>query len=138
MWRQLDAAKPAAKLFVALALVALAAPAAQARSACQLSPRLVGRCFQVRGRLLAYNGTPTFRIWPIGSHRLLGVNGPVGRPDDPDEPAPPFLHKLAPRADLFQTFVYGDYLVCPFTRSRPGRMQFVCIAKASRLVARPR
>jgi hypothetical protein len=34
-----------------------------------------GECFWVRGRLSAANGNPTFRIWPIGTHRMLGVLG---------------------------------------------------------------
>lgn len=29
--------------------------------------------------------------------------------------------------------VYGDFTVCPFSPSRPSRMQFVCIEAASRL-----
>jgi hypothetical protein len=123
------------RLFLAAMLLTLTAAGAEARAACQRSPHLVGKCFQVHGRLLAYNGTPTFRIWPVGSHRLLGVNGASGVPDDADEADVDFVHAILPRsADLFATSVYGDYLVCPFTSRHPGRMQFVCIARAARLV----
>jgi hypothetical protein len=30
-------------------------------------------------------------------------------------------------------FVYADFDVCPFTESRPGFMQFVCVESASNL-----
>jgi hypothetical protein len=34
--------------------------------------------------------------------------------------------------------VFGDYLVCPLTRSRPGRMQTVCIESGKNLIVRER
>jgi hypothetical protein len=44
---------------------------------CQSDPDLVGACFTVHGRLSAFNGNPTFRIWRIGTKRYLGVSGEV-------------------------------------------------------------
>lgn len=29
--------------------------------------------------------------------------------------------------------IFGDYLVCPFTRSKPGEMQLVCIESGKNL-----
>ena len=43
---------------------------------CKGNPALVGQCFTIHGRLRAYNGNPTFRIWPIGTRRIVGVTGP--------------------------------------------------------------
>ena len=34
--------------------------------------------------------------------------------------------------------IYGDYTVCPFTRSKPSEMQLVCIEKATKLDVRKR
>jgi hypothetical protein len=34
--------------------------------------------------------------------------------------------------------IFGDFLVCPFTRSRPGEMQLVCIDEGRNLVVRKR
>ena len=127
-------------LLVAVALIAPhVVSAAPGKTPCETSPRLVGKCFRVHGRLLAYNGTPTFRVWPVGTHRLLGVNGYDGGSGDTPDPRPEaFRAATLKSVDLSQTYVYGDYLLCPFTRSRPGWMQFVCIAKASHLVAKSR
>jgi hypothetical protein len=41
---------------------------------CRQHPQLSGRCFTLRGRLSLYNGTPSRRIWPVGSDRLLGIS----------------------------------------------------------------
>jgi hypothetical protein len=120
-------------------LTCLAATPVTARTACEASAQLVGRCFWIHGRLGAWNGAPTFRIWRVGSHRILGVNTAANGGDSEQQPLPPEVLKATPKAaDLFSTDLYGDYRVCPFTRSRPGRMQYVCIAKATRLIAVPR
>ena len=57
-----------------LALTSPAAEAADAASACKARQDLVDSCHIVHGRLMAYNGTPTFRIWVVGTKRLLGVH----------------------------------------------------------------
>ncbi len=127
-------------LLITVALIVPTTVRAAPKTPCQHSRNLVGKCFRIRGRLLAYNGAPTFRIWPVGTHRLLGVNGSGAHADDADQPdLGPLLQDVTPSGgDWFKASVYGDYLVCPFTRSRPGHMQFVCIAKAAHRVMRPR
>src|SRR5229473_8064454 len=41
------------------------------------TPENASLCYWTHGRLSVYNGNPSFRIWKIGTHRLLGVfNGP--------------------------------------------------------------
>ena len=114
----------------------LAATPVTAKTPCEASPQRVGKCFWIHGRLGAWNGSPTFRIWRVGTHRILGVNTAANEGDDELEPRPPEVLKATPKgADLFSTSLYGDYRVCPFTRSRSGWMQYVCIAKATHLVA---
>jgi hypothetical protein len=44
--------------------------------------------------------------------------------------------KLLLDKDVWRTGVYGDYDVCPLTKSHPGAMQMVCIAGAENLVAK--
>ncbi len=34
--------------------------------------------------------------------------------------------------------VWGDYVVCPFTREKPKEMQMVCIASGKNLLSRKR
>jgi len=85
---------------------------------CKNNSQLVGACFSVHGRLSAYNGSPSLRIWPIGTHRLLGVfkdEEPLSIPEN--------IRNLAG----FDKDIYGDFLVCPLTKSEPGSMQFECI-----------
>lgn len=93
---------------------------------CASVPNLQGKCFVVRGRLRAYNGNPTFRIWPIGTKRLLGVTGvhPGETPIMPSDLGVSFDHDL-----------YADFLVCPFTAEEPGIMRRVCIESATRRTA---
>lgn len=84
---------------------------------CEKDPDLVAKCFAVHGRLSFYNGGPSARIWKIGTHHMLGVT---------DEILPGDL-------DLrmnWDTEALGDFDLCPFTREKPGVMQFVCIESA--------
>lgn len=89
---------------------------------CKSNPKLADACFLVHGRLTTYNGTPSLRIWPIGSHRLLGIvedENPLAIPDEI-------------RSSVgFDKDIYGDYLVCPFTKRTLNAMQLVCVEKVS-------
>ena len=109
---------------IALVLLAAAGPA---RSSCQAHPNLVGPCIVVRGRLRAYNGNPTFRIWPVGTQRLLGVTGA----DPGEEPIMP-----ADVRTSFQRDIYAHFTVCPFTKQVRGVMQRVCVERAANRTTR--
>jgi hypothetical protein len=125
--------RAAPAIIVAMAIaVASSTMAADTAPSCAASPKLVGSCFTVHGHLSLWNGAPAFRIWPIGTRRMLGVNG---ADDDPDavSPIPDAVARLR-TSDMTQ--VYGDYRVCPFSISKPGHMQFVCIDGATNLSAR--
>ncbi|HMF84958.1 MAG TPA: hypothetical protein VK598_01255, partial [Nitrospiraceae bacterium] len=93
-----------------------------ADAACQGNPNLVGPCFSVRGKLAGYQGYPEWRIWWVGTKRILGVAGH----EDPLVPAD--IRKIldAPEFDFDRSAIYADFLVCPFTRQEPEVMQFVC------------
>jgi hypothetical protein len=92
---------------------------------CRGRTDLAGKCFVVHGRLRAYNGNPTFRIWRIGTTRLLGVTGP----HPGDEPIMP-----AALGCDFDHDVYADFEVCPFTAEKEVVMQRTCIEAAHRSV----
>jgi hypothetical protein len=96
---------------------------------CVGNPRLVGECFKVHGRYQAYNGNPTFRIWRIGTNRILGITDAEYNDDDM-----PWLPKSLRTRWGFGVAVYGDFLVCPFEKERPGNMQMVCVESAEHLV----
>jgi hypothetical protein len=99
---------------------------------CHDQPALVGKCFAVRGRLSLYNGTPTVRLWKAGTKRVLGVSGSYAQAGYSSIPAE-LEQQLSWEMEL-----WGEYLVCPFTRRRPGEMQLVCIDKAKKVVSRRR
>ena len=113
------------KTFVTLLIVGLAGVASA--QSCKTNPRIVGACYTVHAR--ATTGADTVRIylWPVGSHRLLGVTGgPIL--DDAEAPIFPSNLKVDPT-----TQVYGDFEVCPFTPQRKGHLQLVCVESAARL-----
>jgi hypothetical protein len=91
---------------------------------CKENPAIVGECFKIHGRIRLYNGTPGVRIWPVGTKRLLGV-----LPSE-NEIMPPNVSKHI----AWGTDIFGDFLVCPFTKQEKGEMQCVCIESASNLV----
>ena len=96
---------------------------------CKGNPKVIGECFTIHGRARFGSGTPSLRIWRIGTKRILGVTaGPQA--DDADAP-------ICPKEVLrWPAELYGDFEVCPFTTEKPGNMQMVCIESVSQLVVR--
>jgi len=91
---------------------------------CREHKDLAGQCFVVRGRMRAYNGSPTFRIWRLGTRRLLGVAGGET----------PMLPKGVACENGFECDVFGEFEVCPLTKEEPGVMQRVCVASVKKRV----
>jgi len=96
---------------------------------CKNDPDIAAACFRVQGRLAVYNGSPSLRIWRVGTNRILGVRTEI---------TPENVSARFSDSDPFDTEIYGDYEVCPFTKEKPGEMQMVCIESASHLVAKQR
>ena len=121
-------------LLLACCVVADSAPEQQPES-CRARSDVVGKCFSVHGRLSVYNGTPSIRLWPIGSKRLLGVLDPK---DASNAPGPSVLPpSIGGKLDGDKEIV-GDFLVCPLTQRKAGRMQTICIESGKNLVVRER
>ena len=93
---------------------------------CGASPKFVGPCYKIRGRLSYYNGTPSTRIWIVGTHRMLGIPGE-------DNQLPPNVEVLLKD---FNDKIFGDFVVCPISSKRHGTMQMVFLKSASHLVDR--
>src|SRR6185436_14818693 len=89
---------------------------------CREHPQRVGNCFSVRGRLSVYNGSPALRLWRVGTRRMLGISeqrfAVSGYRNVPDDIESQINQDVA---------IFGDFLVCPFTPSRPREMQLICI-----------
>jgi len=114
-----------------LLAVLITLPIASETPQCKGNPKLIDKCFTVHGRATFGPGTPALRIWPTGTHRMLGVTaGPVA--DDGDAPICP-KEMLRFTAGMEE---YGDFVVCPFTPDKPDHMQMVCVESVSHLVVR--
>ncbi len=100
---------------------------------CREHPSLSGPCFTVRGRMNFYNGSHSVRIWRVGTSRVLGVSEQRFYAEGYNTLPPSVLKRLSWNSDLF-----ADFVVCPFTREAPGIMQFVCVDSATRIAVRPR
>jgi hypothetical protein len=101
----------------------------QPHAICAGNPKLVGGCFTFRGVFRLYNGNPTFRIIRTGTRRVLGVLCD----QDPIIPASLAAWINDPTNAQWDRDFRGGYEVCPFTKSKPGVMQFVCVEKVSNL-----
>jgi hypothetical protein len=101
------------------------------KKTCKEHPMLSGQCYKVRGRMNLANGTPSVRIWPVGTKRILGVS--EGRfhlekyVNVPDE----LVQQLT-----WDNAMFADFTVCPFTGDKPGVMRLVCVESAEKVVVR--
>jgi hypothetical protein len=110
-----------------------ALPTTLAEKSCRQHPRLVGKCFTIHGRLSVYNGAPALRIWRVGTRRMLGVSGQ--RFSEPGYRNIPIDLEKQINQDVE---IFADYFLCPFTRSKPGEMQLVCIESVKHLEIKKR
>jgi hypothetical protein len=85
-------------------------------------------CFRIKGRMSLYNGTPSLRIWPIGTKRMLGVSEGRFKLKGYDNIPKDSQHQIHWNAEMF-----GDFLVCPFTDDRPGVMRLICVESAEHI-----
>jgi len=124
------------------------APAATPKTATRKIPcktyENASMCYWTHGRLSLYNGNPGWRLWKIGTKRILGIySGPSRFPprttrDSENPEFPPVLEQVYdkeykrkvaakdPDAE-WPPSIYGDFEVCPLTRERKGQMQDACI-----------
>lgn len=141
MWRVLSRGLLALTLTLG---VAFARPASQTSKEvkipqCKRNSRLVGECFITHGRMSFYNGTHNIRLWPIGTHRLLGVEYVPGSVENPTDEHPDGIYWMPVELSDTSTFgveIYGDFDVCPLSKKRPGAMQFVCVESARNLTVK--
>lgn len=94
-----------------------------------------GDCRTVHGRMALYNGTFSYRIWVVGTHRMLRVVDAEGDNFNDLKVLPDSLaRRLQPyENDAFAPLVFADFRVCAFTRSQPGVMQSVTLESAKNI-----
>jgi hypothetical protein len=124
-------------LSVAFVLTASPQQPTKRKIACK-TPENAESCYWTHGRLSVYNGNPTFRLWKIGSRRLMGIySGPRFGPFDPglNEEDDLELPANLKRYDFTKVCVFGDFEVCPLAPEKEGRMQPACIESDRKLVS---
>jgi hypothetical protein len=125
-----------AALFFALWAQAVPQDTPKRRIPCK-TPENAASCYWTHGRITIGNGTPEYRIWKVGTKRMLGIySGPsVYRgqlsPDNEDPEFPADVEKIWKLK--VGSPLYGDFEVCPLTPERTGFMQFVCVESAKKL-----
>jgi hypothetical protein len=102
------------------------------------TPENAAVCYWAHGRLSAYNGTPTFRLWKIGSHRILGIySGPdAEKLDELDNEHPQFPSSVSRVLKPFSNQIFADFEICPLEPEVAGSMQAACIESAKNIVAK--
>jgi hypothetical protein len=99
---------------------------------CRQHPQLSGPCFTIRGRMRLANGNPSIRIWRVGTKRILGVSDGRFKMDGYANVPPAVAGRLS-----WDTQLFGDFVVCPFTGDEPDVMRLICVDSASNLKVRP-
>lgn len=109
-----------------LALLVSGSALAEESAVCKGNQEIVAECFTVHGRLSFWSGAPSARIWRVGTKRMLGIHFDV-------------LPKgIEDQMSSFDTELWGDFEVCPFTKEQAGQMQFVCIEAWRNVTVRQR
>jgi hypothetical protein len=106
--------------------------------ACKTSENAAS-CYLAHGRLAAYNGTPTMRLWKIGTNRIVAIHsGPgfkrEGAQADEDNADPEMPENVERAMKPFKNVVFADFEICPLEPEYRGRMQDVCIESAKNIV----
>jgi hypothetical protein len=99
-------------------------PGRSRESSCANDPDVIDTCFTFHGRLCLANGVPSVRILRLGTRRIIGIS----------EQHSAWIPRALEAALTWDDVIYGDFRVCPFTRSEPGKMQFVCLESGSHLI----
>jgi hypothetical protein len=105
------------------------------------TPAISASCYWTHGRLTAQvNGNPSFRLWKVGTKRVLGIyRGPsVDRAgldsEGPELPANVEKQLARSKDPIFPDRVFADFEVCPLEPEKEGSMQAVCIESAKNIV----
>jgi len=88
-----------------------------------------GACFRVHARYSIYTGDSQVELWPVGTHRLLGVvSGDESTIKVLSGGNPGNMPEAANEYDVF-----GDFVVCPLAKEVSGKRRAVCIKNAENL-----
>ena len=138
----------AALVMCAVVAQALPQTTPQRKISCK-TPEIAASCYWTRGRLTFYNINVSYRMWKVGTKRILIVySGPSTYPpsgaaalDATNPEFPPNLervyeteykHRLAVKDSIpeWPDPVFANFEVCPLEPEHRGEMQAVCVESA--------
>jgi hypothetical protein len=83
-------------------------------------------------------GTPAFRLWKIGTNRILGIySGPwayLHEDELGDNEHPEFPANVKREFSPGNNRIFADFEVCPLEPEKKGWMQAACIESAKNIV----
>ena len=102
------------------------------------TPANAASCYWTHGRLLEANGNPSFRLWKIGTHRVLGIySGPSVDRSGLDNEGPELPTNIQSIFDSNRgPVIYGDFDICPLDKEQSGTMQAACIETAKNVAVK--
>jgi len=119
-------------LIILVFLTAAVHSYSEEQSADNSSKEIAEEPLRVHGRLSVYNGTPSCRIWIVGTKRMLGIHE-----FEEECPIPSELHKILAE-DINDRLIYADFVVRPLTERKDGFMQIVRFESAEDIVVTTR
>jgi hypothetical protein len=104
------------------------------------TPENASMCYWTRGRLSTYEGWPPWRMWKVGTKRILAIysgpstwKAPEARVKDAENPELPTNVLTAypqPAKSAVPPVIFADFEICPLDEEHPGVMQHACIESA--------
>ncbi|MGZ3649295.1 MAG: hypothetical protein ACXU9G_09760, partial [Syntrophales bacterium] len=78
-------------------------------------------------------GNPSVRIWPVGTNRILGIDEGLFYLEGHENVPKELVRQLT-----WDTVMFADFTVCPFTDDQPGVMRSICVESAENISIRKR
>ncbi len=109
------------------------------------TPEIANSCYWTRGRLSVANGNPSYRLWKVGTHRLLGIySGPAAfngqtqakyALDNEGPQLPSNVESALWRSveGSWPNVIFAEFEVCPLNGEKPETMQAACIESAKNI-----
>lgn len=129
------------RMWLAIATLFVALPAwsssAYTRKYVCKTPKVAQSCYWTHGQLKFWEGTPSLRLWKVGTTRILGIySGPETYPGDlnGDNEHPELPANIQAKLKPLDNQIYADFEVCPLELERPKKIQAACIEAAKNIV----
>ena len=103
------------------------------------TPANANICYWAHGRLSFYNGTPSIRLWKIGTRQMLGIysGNDSEKIDGLDNEHPELPDNLQKRFKPSENRIFADFEICPLEPRKDNAIQSACIESTKNLTVEP-